>query len=284
MTCKLARITVALCILTLTCAGHAYEEALPRYALIVGNADYELAPLTNPVNDARDMAAKLEKLRYRVTLALNQNPEQLRETVADFYFSIEEENAVSLFYYAGHAVQLENSNFLIPVGKNFSSVSDIQKQAYPLNELLRELRDAYSEQNIIILDACRNNPFEYNRSEESSRGLKRVPHNGDGTASGLGNLNRGLAPMEAPPGTLVAYATEPGNVAADGAGRNGTYTRALLKHIDKAETAEALFKKVRREVLRSTDKAQIPWEHSSLLETFYFAPPKNQGIPNIVSF
>ena len=259
----------------------AYEEALPRYALIIGNSNYHFAPLKNPANDARDMAKKLRKLRYRVTLATDQESEQLRTSVVDFYNSIEETNAVSLFYYAGHAVQLGNSNYLIPESAQISSEDDILRMAYSIDDLLSSLRNSYSDQNIIILDACRNNPFMVGESSEGTRGLAWVDLS---QKKGFSEFAGGLAPVEAPPGTLVAYATEPGNVAEDGKGRNGTYTKALLRHIGKAETAEALFKKVRKDVLKQTRRQQTPWEHSSLVETFYFSPPKTREVPNIVAF
>ncbi|WP_334079300.1 caspase family protein [Microbulbifer sp. M83] len=246
----------------------AYDEALPRYALVIGNSDYAFAPLRNPVNDARDMAKKLRKLRYRTTLATDMNPQQLRATVAEFYRSVSGDNAVTVFYYAGHGVQLQNSNYLVPVGVSIDDPMQLVANAYSINELLREVEQSGSSQNIVILDACRNNPFRKTRAVESQ----------------LRQIQAGLAMVEAPPSTLIAYATEPGNVAEDGRGRNGTYTRALLRHITRAETAEELFKRVRRDVLRATDNRQTPWEHSSLLETFYFAPPRNKKIPNVVSF
>jgi len=246
----------------------AYNESLPRYALVIGNGHYDLAPLKNPANDAKDIAEKLRKLRYRTTLATNLNPQQFRETVAEFYDSIAESNAVSVFYYAGHGVQMRNTNYLIPVEVAIDNPAQLIANAFPISELLTALTDSASEQNIIILDACRNNPFKQTKK----------------TTSHLMELQQGLAPAEAPPGTLIAYATEPGNVAEDGRGRNGTYTMALLRHITKSETAEELFKKVRKDVLSATDNRQTPWEHSSLLETFYFAPPKNKKIPNILNF
>lgn len=246
----------------------AYNEALPRYALVIGNSHYDFAPLKNPANDAKDIAEKLRKLRYTTTLATDLSPQQFRETVAEFYNSIAQSNAVSVFYYAGHGVQMRNTNYLIPVEVAIDNPTELIDNAYSISELLTALTDSSSEQNIIILDACRNNPFKQRRNVTPQ----------------LTELQQGLAPVEAPPGTLIAYATEPGNVAEDGRGRNGTYTKALLRHITKSETAEELFKKVRKDVLKATNNRQTPWEHSSLLETFYFAPPKNKKIPNIVNF
>ena len=247
---------------------HAYDESLPRYALVIGNSNYDFAPLKNPVNDARDVAKNLRKLRYKTTLATDLNPAQFRDTVATFYRSIAEDNAVSVFYYAGHGIQLQNTNYLIPVDAPIQNPHELVKSAYSINDLLAELGQSLSNQNIIILDACRNNPFRKTASVTTQ----------------LREIQAGLALVEPPASTLIAYATEPGNIAEDGRGRNGTYTQALLKHFTRSETAEELFKKVRKDVLQATDNRQTPWEHSSLLETFYFAPPKNRKIPNVVSF
>jgi uncharacterized caspase-like protein len=255
----------------------AYEDVVPRHALIIGNSDYKFSPLKNPVNDARDMGRKLKSLRYKVTVALDQDPVRMHKVVMDFYRGIEEDNAISLFYYAGHAIQADNINYLIPVNAKITSYESLKSESLSVNELLYALKQAASKQNIIILDACRNNPFEIKKTDPNGRGLAMSDDK-------LTQLTRGLAPVEAPTGTLVAYATEPGNVAKDGKGRNGTYTAALLKHIGNAETAEALFKKVRREVLATTNNRQTPWEHSSLIETFYFMPPSNKEIPDIISF
>lgn len=263
-------------ILLFSQTAQAYEEVLPRYALIIGNADYKFAPLKNPVNDATDMAATLRKLRYTTTIALNQNPEQLRNSIKQFYASIKESNAISLLYYAGHAIQAEAVNYLIPVNAGITSYKKMKSASLSLNEVFAEIRQSPGKQNILILDACRNNPFKPPAGSNS-----RSIHIKDRK---LLNISSGLAPVEAPTGTLIAYATEPGNTASDGEDNNGTYTGALLRHIGKAETAEALFKQVRKDVLDATDKRQTPWEHSSLIEKFYFMPPSNEEIPDIVSF
>ena len=265
------------CILLIlfTPLSFAYETVVPRYALVIGNSDYTFSPLKNPANDARDMASILRSLRYQVTVGYDQNPAQLRQLVADFYKTIKEKDAISLFYYAGHAIQSDNINYLMPVNASISSYERLKSQALSTNELLSSLRQSSSKQNIIILDACRNNPFKV--TKKNSRGMSISDNK-------LLNLPRGLAPVEAPTGTLIAYSTEPGNTASDGNGRNGTYTASLLRHISKSETAEALFKKVRRDVLAATQNQQTPWEHSSLVETFYFIPPSNEEIPDIISF
>ncbi|MDH5393226.1 MAG: caspase family protein [Gammaproteobacteria bacterium] len=257
--------------------AYSYEDILPRYALVIGNSNYAFSPLKNPLNDARDMAKKLRALRYEVTPAYDLNSAQIRQTVASFYKKIKTSNAISLFYYAGHAIQSNNVNYLIPVNAGISNYALLQKQAFSVNELLQAIKTSASQQNIIILDACRNNPFEKTTANKNKRTLAISDKK-------LLTLPSGLAPIEAPSGTLIAYATEPGNVASDGSGNNGTYTAALLKHIAKSETAEALFKKVRRDVLKASQQRQTPWEHSSLIEKFYFLPPSNEEIPDIVGF
>lgn len=255
----------------------AFETTVPRYALIIGNSDYKFSPLKNPSNDAKDMAATLKSIRYNVTIGLNQNPRQFRKLVDDFYKNIKEQDAISIFYYAGHAIQSNNINYLIPVNAEISTHKLLTKKAFSTENLLQSLSYSSSKQNIIILDACRNNPFEINKSNKKGRDLKISDMR-------LVSLPSGLAPIEAPTGTLIAYSTEPGNTASDGKGLNGTYTSALLRHITKSETAEALFKEVRRDVLYATHNRQTPWEHSSLTEKFYFIPPSNEEIPDIIGF
>ena len=264
-------------LISFTQASFAFETTAPRYALIIGNSDYKFSPLKNPSNDAKDMASTLKSIRYNVTVGLNQNPEQFTKLVDDFYRNIKEENAISIFYYAGHAIQSNNINYLIPVNAKISSHKALKTKAFSTEDLLKSLKHSASKQNIIILDACRNNPFELSKPDEKSRGFTVSDKK-------LSSLPRGLAPIEAPTGTLIAYSTEPGNTASDGKGSNGTYTSSLLRHITKSETAEALFKEVRRDVLNATHNRQTPWEHSSLTEKFYFIPPSNEEIPDIISF
>lgn len=268
---------VCLSLLFFTQNGFAYETVVPRYALVIGNADYKFSPLKNPVNDALDISNILRSLRYQVTVGYDQNPAQLKNIVKRFYKNIEEDNAITIFYYAGHAMQSNSVNYLIPTNANIDSTESLVMNSLSSNDLLSALKTSASKQNIIILDACRNNPFKITSKLSKEKGDVL-------NESQLSRLPKGLAPIEAPAGTLIAYSTEPGNTASDGAGRNGTYTSALLQHIAKSETAEALFKQVRKDVLYATNYKQTPWEHSSLIEKFYFIPPSNEEIPDIISF
>lgn len=253
-----------------------FEEVVPRYALIIGNANYQYTPLKNPINDAKAMAKKLRSLRYDVTELHDQNPQQMQEALERFYESIKEDNAISLFYFSGHGVQANNINYLLPVNSNIASFDTLTSKALSTNKVLSALKKSNSHQHIIILDACRNNPFKVLLNNE---GVVR-------SAVIEGNIaeHNGLAAVKAPAGTLIAYATEPGKAAFDGSGKNGTYTSALLSYIGKSETAEELFKKVRLQVLSKTNNKQLPWEHSSLTEKFYFSPPANEEIPDIPNF
>lgn len=271
------RITFIVITVSLPVHSFAYESVLPRYALVIGNSEYKFSPLKNAANDARDMAAVLGRLRYDVSLLLNKEPDALRQGVYDFFNNIKEPDAITLVYYAGHAIQADNVNYLIPVNAGITSFEKMKDVSFSIDELLRVLKHSISKQNVIILDACRNNPFKAASSKDKSRGLVVADEK-------LMSLGSGLAPVEAPRNTLIAYATEPGNTASDGKGKNGVYTAALLRYIEVSETAEALFKKVRKDVLASTRYRQTPWEHSSLTEKFYFIPPSNEEIPDIIGF
>ena len=183
------RWPLLLLLVTFAQSSFAYEDILPRYALVIGNADYKFSPLKNPVNDAEDMAKILTTLRYQVTTGFDQNPAQMKKTIADFYSQIKEKNAISLFFYAGHAIQAENINYLMPVNAGISSFSLLKSQAFSSNELLQSLTLSSSRQNIIILDACRNNPFKVSDKVKNNRSIKII----DKSLLGLthGSSNRG---------------------------------------------------------------------------------------------
>ena len=227
-------------------------NALPRLALVIGNSKYVEAPLKNPGNDAKAMAAELQKMGFSVQLALEAGRAQMTEVIQAFSANLAKQKSVGLFYYAGHGAQLAWRNYLIPVDAVIDSIEDMQTRAVELNTLLAGLVKAQNPMNVIILDACRDNPFG-----------KRVL---------IGQ--KGLSQFDAPPGSLLAYATAPGNVAADGEGANGLYTENLLRELKIPEAKiEDVFKRVRLNVRRKSQGQQIPWESTSLEEDFYFLPP-----------
>jgi len=226
-------------------------HALPRVALVIGNSRYASLPLQNPTNDASAIAATLKDSGFAVDLRLDAKKAAMEEAIRSFAESAGKQKAVGLFYFAGHGLQLSWRNFLVPVDASPKTADDVPKQAVDIATLLQGLGWAANPMNIVILDACRDNPFE---SE-----LK---------------TGKGLSQMDAPIGTLLAYATAPGNTAADGSGRNGLYTENLLREMRKPDTRiEDVFKRVRLNVRRASQGQQIPWESTSLEDDFYFLPP-----------
>ena len=248
----------------------AYEERPARYALVIGNKSYPSAPLKNPGNDAQAIAKKLESQDFAVSLVLDADAPGLRNAIDSFYKNIENVNTskrvVSMVYYAGHAVQIKHRNYLVPIDIQFDDPKKIYSDLFDVNELLENIPDIANMQNIIVLDACRDNPFESMEEIDGAR------------------MSDGLAPMRAPVGTLIAYSTEPGSVASDGAGENGLYTSHLLQHMGDKITVEEVFRKVRKGVAKESKKSQIPWEHSSLYEDVYFNAPPNREVPELMSF
>ena len=222
-----------------------------RTALVIGNSSYSSGPLKNPVNDASDMAATLKKVGFSVTLKKNADYREMIESIEEFGNTLKR-GGVGLFYYAGHGVQVNNVNYLLPVNTQINKESDVRFQAVDAGRVLAEMENANNGLNIVILDACRDNPF--GKSFRSSvRGLAIVAH--------------------APTGTFISYSTGAGQVARDGVERNSPYTKALLENIAKPGlTINKVFINVRSRVLKST--GQVPWELSSLVGDFYFIPPK----------
>lgn len=226
-----------------------------RLALVIGNSNYLTTPLKNPVNDARSMSASLQRLGFQVIYAEDATRRKMDEVVRTFYQKLRN-GGVGLFYYAGHGMQVKGRNYLIPVDARIESESDVEHESIDIARVLGKMEDANNPVNIVILDACRDNPFA--RSFRSSRG--------------------GLARMDAPTGTIVAYATAPESVAADGKDQNGIYTKHLLKAIMKPGlTIEQVFKTVRNNVINETDSKQIPWESTSLRGDFYFLPQQQEN-------
>ncbi len=228
-----------------------------RIALVIGNSTYKNSPLTNPENDARLMAKTLEKVGFEVTTLIDGDLRAMKLAMVHFGRKLRASDAVGLFYYAGHGVQSRGENYLIPVDAEILDESEIDVFAVNVNDYLRTMERASSRINIVVLDACRNNPF----------------------ARSFRSQSRGLARVDAPRGTYIAYATSPGQVALDGEGQNSPYTQALTKAINTPGlTIEETFKEARRAVLVRTDERQTPWETSSITGRFYFkkAAPKPQ--------
>jgi len=218
-----------------------------RTALVIGNSAYSAGPLKNPVNDAADMAAILEKLGFSVTLKKNARLQEMDEAIEAFG-NLLKRGGVGLFYYAGHGVQVNGANYLLPIDAKINKETDVKYQAVDANKILDEMATANNGLNIVMLDACRDNPF--------TRSFR--------------NAARGLAIVSsAPSGTFISYSTSPGNLARDGDGRNSPYTAALLKYIQAPGlTISDVFIRVRTKVKKET--GQVPWELSSLEGQFYF--------------
>ncbi len=222
----------------------------PRVALVVGNGAYRAAPLVNPAGDARAVAERLRQAGFRVTLAVDIGRRELQDAIRGFGDALlRDRRTVGVFYYAGHGVQLNWRNFMLPVDVRIRHHADIAGQGVDLGLLLEALGRARNALNLVILDACRNNPF----------------------GSDFRIDDRGLSQIDAPPGTLLAYATAPGNTADDGEGEHGLYTGRLLHEMAVAGApVEDVFKRVRLAVRRASQGAQIPWESTSLEGDFSF--------------
>lgn len=224
-----------------------------KQALLMGNGRYQHAPLKNPVNDASGMAEVLKAVGFDVTLALELTQSAMRDAIQAYTDSLARTKSVGLFYFAGHGAQLAWRNYLIPVDAEIGDIQELRERGVDVNSLIEGIRRAGNPMNMIILDACRDNPFG------SFRRLDQ----------------KGLSQLDAPPGTLLAYATAPGNTAIDGEGTHGLYTEHLLKEIKVPEAkVEDVFKRVRLAVRRRSNGQQIPWESTSLEEDFYFVPPR----------
>ncbi len=221
-----------------------------RIALVIGNAAYESAKLKNPANDAKDMANALRKLNFEVIELIDADLLAMDTAVNNFGRKLENGNGVGLFFYAGHGVQSKGRNYLIPIGADISRETELKYKTLDAGKIFDEMGYAENGLNIVILDACRNNPLT--RSFRSAK--------------------RGLAkPNETPSGLLLAYSTSPGKQAADGSGRNSPYTKHLLQAMKKEGLPlEMVFKDVIKQVKKETRGQQIPWVSSSVDGDFYF--------------
>ncbi len=225
----------------------AYEH---RLALIIGNSEYKSAPLKNPENDAKAMANTLRELNFEVIEIINGEKEDMRKGIRDFYTQLNEKRGVGLFYYAGHGIQVKGENFLVPINHDIQEEYEVPDRTIRVNSVLLAMENSGTRMNIVILDACRDNP--YARSMRSgSRGLAQIYAEGSGS--------------------IIAYATAPGSTASDGEGQNGLYTQELLKAI-KTPNLEIgmVFRRVLTNVKKQSGGQQLPWTNSSIEGEFYF--------------
>lgn len=244
------RRAVALAILFLMSIAAGSAQAERRVALVIGNASYTaISPLANAGRDAVLMAETLERVGFEVTLLIDADQGAMKRAMLDFGRTLRGGADASLFFYAGHGVQAHNENYLIPFDANIADEGELELQAVNVNAFLRVMEGSDSKVNIVVLDACRNNPF----------------------ASSFRSAGRGLARVDAPRGTYIAYSTAPGQVAEDGTGLNSPYTAALAKAMLAPDSKlEDTFKETRRLVLAATGERQVPWETSSITGDFYF--------------
>jgi uncharacterized caspase-like protein len=236
-----------LCVLTMPAAAEK------RVALVIGNGKYggEIGSLVNPPNDANLMADRLGKLGFQVIKLVNGDQKAMKRAISDFGEKLLQAgpDAVGLFFYAGHGVQIGGENYLIPVGAAINKEADADIEAVSADGILRQMEFAGNRVNIVLLDACRNNPLT-----RSFRGS-----------------DRGLARMDAPTGTFIGYSTAPGAVAADGNGKNSPYVAALSEELGQPGIPlEETFRNVRVRVMAETKDQQVPWDSSSLTGAFYF--------------
>lgn len=213
-----------------------------KKALCIGTAQYPEAPLKNPVNDATDLSRRLEALGFSCKLCLDGSHKSMNEALKDFTSELSGAE-VGLFFFAGHGMQISGENYLTAIDTDFTSETEAKYSSLSLNKVIEVLEKGDNATSIIILDACRNNPYE-----RRWRGGEFL----------------GLAPVYAPKGTIIAYATSPGQTASDGDNKNGAFTSALLNHVDNQNlTIEDLFKRVRNTLSAMTSGKQTSWEHTS---------------------
>lgn len=251
-------------LLFLACVFFATNSsAEKRVALVIGNSDYQEQSLKNPINDARDVSNALRSLGFKVDLKLNASQEDMEGAVQEFGKKLIG-NTVGLFYFSGHGVQYEGSNYLIPIGamSRVSAPDHLRYKTVDAGYVLGVMKQAGNRLNIVVLDACRNNPFK-SFARSMGKGLKRI---------------------SSAEGTIVAYSTSPGKVALDGIGSNSPYTEQLIKSIKIPNLPiEIMFKRVRKGVKAETHGKQSPWYEASIDGDFYFRKTAHSYSPPAIA-
>jgi hypothetical protein len=247
------KAAVAASLFTIVACNSAFAEN--RLALVIGNSAYRsVTPLPNAENDAKGMSEMLGTAGFEVMTAPDMSQDDLRKIIGEFASRLAAKgpDTIALVYYAGHGIQVDGENFLVPVDVDPKLEADIPLQAVRLNDLLNTLNSVPNKMRIVMLDSCRDNPFPAIRST-TGRGLAMVD-----TKSGA-------------PGTFISFSTSPGAAAEDGTGRNSPYTTAVLSHVrDQGVAIEEVFKRVRVSVNDATQGRQVPWDSSSLTADFKF--------------
>src|SRR5262245_55231870 len=231
-------------------------NAEPRTALVIGNAGYSFAPLANPVNDATDMAAALRGAGFDVVLKTDADQRSTSDAIRTFGDALKRKGGVGLFFFAGHGAQLGGENYIVPIGQGFSGERDLKDRAVAASEVVDAMAAAKNDLNVIVLDACRDNPI----GAGGTRGLTRIDTNAK---------------------LFVSYSTSPGSVALDGRGRNSPYTKHLAQAVNVANIPlEETFKRTLKGVYQETSGQQTPWISSSFFGDFAFRPD-GQGGPGV---
>lgn len=226
-----------------------------KYALVIGNGSYDVNPLDNTVNDAMDVSNKFESIGFNVKTLINANREEIETTVISLSQSLPEDSMI-VFYYAGHAAQVEGSNYLIPVNENITTESSLKYKGVNLDYIMEEFKSSLSRTNILILDSCRDNPYKDATRSGSTRGLKVISR----APVTNGNVKN----------SIVIYATADGQVAEDGDGRNSPFTEAFLRHMAKEnETIQDVMTYVTKDVVERSGGAQFPQIANYSLEKIY---------------
>ncbi len=227
-----------------------------RVALVIGNSAYRHTPrLENPRNDAADMGLVLKKLGFRVLEGFDLGKEAFDAKIGEFAAALVGAE-VGVFFYAGHGMQVAGQNYLVPVDARLAAVPALNAEMVRL-DIVHQTMEREAKTNLLFFDACRDNPLARNLTRAVG---PRPPE-----------IGRGLAPVESGAGTLISFSTQPGNVALDGVGRNSPYSGALVRHLATSrDDLNAMLIAVRNDVMRQTDRKQVPWEHSALTRRYYF--------------
>jgi len=237
-----------------------------RVALVIGNGSYVNAnQLPNPRNDAEDVGLALKRLGFETIVGVDLDQSKMQQMTIDFARAARESD-VALFYYSGHAMQFAGVNYLMPVDAKLTDEADLRRMTR-VDEIIEDLKQAKSLR-VLILDACRDNPF----AEELKRSIGRAR---------AFSLQRGLAKIDAPEGVIISFSTQAGQTADDGSGRNSPYTTAFLKHIDDQDEIGSVFRRISKDVYEATAKKQLPELSFSMIGEYYFRAPPESSTPAV---